>query len=274
MSDLGQAASKIGEKIVDILDVFDLSFFISGAVGIGAAMMTFPDESKELLGLSSSEGETSGAVIFGLVLGTYVVGLITFAMGRPLRDWLFERVRTGEPTKPKTGNARPGHVVFHDAALLHCNKDPELAGHFGRYFAYDIAEPDETVRRRAYDAAYTRMWAHLRSYERLQESFNLVKRYWTLAATYDGLAMALVLWWVPTIRFVVDQTDPGPIVLAIGFALLLPVLAGFCVHRARIYKRYQIEEIVATTAHWFALVGRAELPSGGAASDEASGQAS
>lgn len=255
MSDLGQAASKIGEKIVDILDVFDLSFFISGAVGIGAMLLTFPDEAETLLGIGHDEG-ASGAVIFGLVLGTYVVGLIAFALGRPLRDWVFKRI---ERDDAKDDSKQPSHLVFHEALEHQCAQDERLTGYVGHYFAYDLGDSDKEKRKAAYGPAYTRMWAHLRSYPDLAESFTLVKRYWTLAATYDGVSIAVLLWLAPGVRIAVEATEPGLAILAIVSCLLLPVLTWYCAKRARIYKRYQIEEIVATIAHWFALVGRSTL---------------
>jgi hypothetical protein len=59
--------------------------------------------------------------------------------------------------------------------------------------------------------------------------------------------------------------DPG--VTSAGWALLWTTAIGValaaCWHRAREYKRYQIEELVATVAHWLALVGRRELEGSG-----------
>lgn len=246
MSDLGQAASKIGEKIVDILDVFDLSFFISGAVGIAAISMALPDSFGKLVGITPGSSP-SGTTLFGLVLGSYVVGLIAFAAGRLARDKVisaFAFVRR----KEVQDNAH----IFHAALVQQCGYDDDARdakAAIKRDFGYDI---DLGPAEQNYSAAYTRMWAHLRSYPELAESFTLAKRYWTLAATYDGVASALLLWIFAAHRQLWSSSG-----LAAGIAWAALALAAFaCWHRARQYKRYQIEEIVATTAHWIAVVGK------------------
>ena len=248
MSDLGQAASKIGEKIVDILDVFDLSFFISGAMGIGAALVAFPDALLPLLGAQPDPetglggGETPGAVLFGLVLGSYVVGLVCFSIGRPLRELL------GRAT-PRAFGLAPSYELFGRALTEHFRHQPdETKTAFRSSFGYDV----ETGGRDAYTQAYTRMWAHVRSYPQLSESFSLLKRYWILAASYDGIATAVLLWLVPVWRHRPGDGDLPSVVVT----LALLTASVFCMFRARLYKRYQIEELVATVVHWMIHVGR------------------
>ncbi|MCA9648723.1 MAG: hypothetical protein H6712_02750 [Myxococcales bacterium] len=246
MSELGQAASKIGEKIVDILDIFDLSFFISGAVGIGAAMVAFPDTFLPLIG-TGPDDETSGAVLFGLVLGSYVIGLVCFSIGRPLRDRL-QRIRE------RLGQTTSSYDVFARALEEHFRgaEDAQSKAAFKRLFGYDV----DAGSRAAYVQAYTRMWAHVRSFPELSESFTLLKRYWILAASYDGIATALLLWAFPVwLRLPAEGSPITPILLSAG----LVIASLFCMVRAQLYKRYQIEEIVATVAHWLVLVGRPRL---------------
>ena len=81
MSDLGDAAARVGDKITELLDVFDLSFFMSGALSISAILLMLPQSVPNPV-----RGDAvSGAAIFGLVLGSYVLGLLCFSLGRPLR---------------------------------------------------------------------------------------------------------------------------------------------------------------------------------------------
>lgn len=238
MSGLGDAASKIGEKIVEILDIFDLSFFISGAVVMAALLQLFGP-------LDVALDQLEGAGVFGLVLGSYVLGLVCFAVGRPLRTRLDRR-----------DQKRPDHVLFHEALLQQGLDAPGPGDALRRYFGHGAEASDPAVRM----ALYTRMWAHVRCYPALQQSFALLNRYWVLSACYDGLAIAGLVWLLPVWQKAMQQQWSAT---GIAWALVwtLAIAAGFraCWHRAREYKRYQIEELVATVAHWLCLVGRREL---------------
>jgi hypothetical protein len=238
MSGLGDAASKIGEKVVEILDIFDLSFFISGAVVMGALLQFFGP-------LTEALDKLEGAGVFGLVLGSYVLGLVCFAVGRPLRSG-FDRKRKGPPD----------HEIFHRALVQQGVVDGSAADEaLRRYFGHGVGVEEPGLRM----AMYTRMWAHVRSYSELQQSFSLLNRYWVLSASYDGLAIAALVWLLPVWKPVYLEPGTVAIVGAVLWTVAIVVALYFCWHRAREYKRYQIEEIVATVAHWLCLVGRREL---------------
>lgn len=242
MSGLGDAASKIGEKVVEILDIFDLSFFISGAVVMAALLQLFGP-------LDQALDQMEGAGVFGLVLGSYVLGLVCFAVGRPLRLRL-TRVR----------DPRPDHLLFHQALVqqgLHLPGGPGDA--LRCYFGHGAEETDPGVRM----ALYTRMWAHVRCYPELQQSFSLLNRYWVLSASYDGLAIAALVWLLPVWQAFVAAPGLASGGWAALWSTAILVALASCWHRAREYKRYQIEELVATVAHWLTLVGRRELQGAG-----------
>lgn len=238
MSGLGDAASKIGEKIVDILDVFDLSFFISGAVVMAALLQLFGPIDKAL-------DELEGAGIFGLVLGSYVLGLVCFAVGRPLRTRL-----------TRNSKRRLDHQLFHDALVRQglgetgVSRDCLL-----QYFGHGVEVEDPAVRM----AMYTRMWVHVRSYSELQQSFSLLNRYWVLSASYDGLAIAALVWLLPVWQRFASVPSLAEGIWAGLWTFAIVVALAACWHRAHEYKRYQIEELVATVAHWLSLVGRPVL---------------
>jgi hypothetical protein len=253
MSGLGDAASKIGEKIVEILDIFDLSFFISGAVVMAALLQLFGPLDKAL-------DQLQGAGVFALVLGSYVLGLVCFAVGRPLRTAVERKRRRSGP---------PDHEVFHLALVQQGLSAESKAGEaLRRYFGHGAEAADPGVRM----AMYTRMWAHVRCYPELSQSFSLLNRYWVLSASYDGLAIAGLVWLLPVWKgfYAAPGLKSGGWAALWTAAIVLVLLA--CWHRAREYKRYQIEELVATVAHWLSLVGRKAMegPSGGVVVEEAS----
>lgn len=265
MSDLGDAAARIGDKITELLDVFDLSFFMSGSLTTAAILLMLPPSVPNPL----RGDQVSGAAIFGLVLGSYVLGLLCFSLGRPLRGRiglpLYALVKRGlgsvwrRKTKEAEDQTRRNTVPFVEHELIlgalqaQGLREPELR----RYFAFP-APGMEQDHRGALMALYTRMWVHVRSYSSLSESFALLKRYWMLSAAYDGIAIAALLWLLPIWTVLDDNGVVSPWVLTVAV-----LLAAFsCWHRAQQYKNYQIEELVATVAHWLSLLGRKDLEVG------------
>jgi hypothetical protein len=97
---------------------------------------------------------------------------------------------------------------------------------------------------------YIRLWTEVRQVERLSPSFLLLKRYWVMAATYDGLAVALLLWsllltcWA--FGWVGSQRLPLGIVIPVVPITLL--LARGCLAEADRYSENQAEELVASIA--------------------------
>ena len=242
MSDVGDAAARIGDKLSELLDVFDLSFFMSGALSMGAILMMLPEGVPNPLFVTKQDEQLPGTAVFALVLGSYVLGLFCFAVGRPFRGRALGLYRWLRRQEERTDTS----LMRDSLAAQGLERSEELA----RYFGFDAERPGDP-----YTALYTRMWVHVRTYVRLRESFSLLKRYWMLSAAYDGIAVAALLWLVPVWI--------GPFGLALPYqgasSLGIVLVSLACWHRAQLYKRYQVEEVVATVAHWVGLVGRREL---------------
>ena len=62
-------------------DIFDLSFFVSGAVSVGALWLGYKLRGGQLLSTVPD-----GYLLTGILLGCYVLGLLCFALGRALRQ--------------------------------------------------------------------------------------------------------------------------------------------------------------------------------------------
>jgi hypothetical protein len=216
MSTLATAAGKFADKIVELLDVFDLSFFVSGAVAVGAGAMLF--------GLSPMDlGAVGVATGLLLVVLAYFAGLVCFAVGR----WF--RYKSLGPTFAGLSQRAQGLSAV-----------PELA---------DLYAHDE-LRAGSERELYDRLWVLVRTVPELAESFALVKRYWILTAAFDGLMVAILLWNVPIFAVLVDDQ-----VLQAACCVGTLVLSGFCLRQASEYRGYQAGELIATVRQWTALFG-------------------
>jgi hypothetical protein len=253
MSEVAKAVKPLFDKFIDFFDIFDLSFFVSGATFVAAiAWAGLTPALAQLIGLESIDKDgtwfSSDAVpsvaVAMLVLASYVSGMTCFALGRFVRKWVYrgkDRLMGARRKRPTTLfeelvrhgllERRSGDSGFR--VSRHGHRIPWLA----RYVEGEGVQDT---------ALYVRMWAEVRQRERLAPSFSLLRRYWVSAATLDGLFIAFVTWalllgldadavreWFPSLATLVG--------------------AGFCLREAQRYGVFQREELIATLLHAYDL---------------------
>jgi hypothetical protein len=97
---------------------------------------------------------------------------------------------------------------------------------------------------------YIRLWAEARTRLYPSPTMSLLNRYWVLAATYDGVSVALLTWLALTITWMFgigfdDKLSPW---IGIPLAVGLVLLAIACSREAGRFVRYQVEELIASIA--------------------------
>ncbi len=215
MGSLAEAAGKFAEKLADVLDVFDLSFFVAGSAALGAFLVWLSQN-----GVDVPEGLSADRALVA-VIAAYILGLATYALGRAVRRKGLERI----PMLQGHDNARRMSELYKEHEL-------QLVSDFARY----EGRPD---------ALYSRLWVLVRTDPSLRETYSLVRRYWILGAAYDGIGFAALLWLLP----VWQLEEPTPIFkLALSAGLLFSSLLAW--RQASMYHRYQVDELAATAAHW------------------------
>ena len=235
MREIGEALRILFGKLSEFLDVFDLSFLISGgtallafmylAWGLGVDVSTIPKE------------PTFFFVALAVILAAYVCGLICFALGRSVRRGL---QAAKAPWYGLTGKGGFAERRLDPVVMAHGLHREERLAH---YFDGEDASP----------YLYVRMWAELRHDPARVESMNLLNHYWKLAATYDGLAAAILLWIgiflttaVAPAGVVTHTVVPVPV--SLGLALVASLGFFACCSEARRYDQYQLEELAASIA--------------------------
>lgn len=233
MSSVADATGKFADRIVELLDIFDLSFFVSGAAGLGALIAAtrlfggpLPPAVTRIFDVDGPE--LGASMLFVGVVASYAVGLGCFAAGRVARARIHPE-NSATLMKRAIKHHRVGDVL-------------DLAPYL---------EPGDDQDARL-GSLYNRLWVHVRTIGELSATFALVKRYWVLAATFDGLGVALLLWLWPLLGgLVMGGGLSGPVVA--GLSVTLVVSALLCWRQAAEYRRYQVDELVATVVHWHAL---------------------
>jgi hypothetical protein len=230
MKELGEALKLLFSKIGDFFDILDLSFFVSGITCLAAILTWVEYAGGGVLGRLHG----TPATLLG-ILACYVTGCLCFALGRWLRQWLWPRMK-GESAGDRTVSK-----MLRSTLAAHGLSD---RAPFREYLARDetLGGPWRL---------YVRLWAEVRQTDRCLPSFTLIRRYWVLAATYDGLAVAMVAWGV-VIAVLTWSGGPGGRLLpgwGGGLAcLFLLLLATMCLREAARYVKFQVEELVATIA--------------------------
>lgn len=239
MTEIVAIFKELFSRIASFFDVFDLSFFISGGLGLLALRALLA-----VLGVEPPSPPSDLVAFVVVVLLAYVLGLLFFAAGRHMRRkryaWLPETPR--EPTL---------------SALLEAHGlagEPELQ-------RYAVERPKV----RPENTLYPLLWAELRQNEELQPSFKLINSYWVRAAIFDGLLPALICWIGVIVVALALHGRPAPGATEVlpplvgrvgGVAIAVPTLLALAVgclwsmREAQRSDQYQREELVATLRWW------------------------
>ena len=239
MSTVAHATGKFADRIVELLDIFDLSFFVSGAAALGAVLTTCEVYGVKVPGFSrlfSDTPELSVEIILVGIVASYALGLGCFALGRVVRPRLHDQ---------------PNAALMRGATAHHRLENVlDLGGYLEK-------STDARLQ-----SLYNRLWVHVRTLPELATTFTLVKRYWILAATFDGLGIALLGWIVPVLAPLLIASPGASLGVAPALAMTAALLgsAYFCWRQSAEYRKYQVDELVATAVHWKALSDAGVLP--------------
>lgn len=153
MSGITESFKPIIEKLTDFFHIFDLSYIISG-VGTSTSIYIWMYYHNYLPQIALS------ALQFALVavLVSYILGLVSFGIGRLIRKTLF--------------------------ILFKCkNQYEKVKENLG------ITIDNKTE----FDKQYWIKWSKLREDSSKSASYNHINRYWVMTATYDGLIFSFLI---------------------------------------------------------------------------------
>lgn len=243
MEQLASVLRGVVDRLLNVFQVLDLSFFLPGGVCI-LALMVLTDVYAPIAPLLTDAGAAVGVL---LVLQAYLCGLVCFGAGRSLRR-LFVGPWGRGGWKGQLGDEVRGKLEAHGL-----QEHPSYAPYFP-----EAGQPADPAR---FAQLYARMWADIRQDGDLAPSFELVQSYWVRAAVFDGMSVALFAWGL--VAFLGERHDVAVEGASVG-ALLVGVMNGpqawwgvlvaaalsiaICWWEARRLDRYQVEELVGTFA--------------------------
>lgn len=234
MNGFVELLKKIFGRVGEFFDVIDLSFFLSGAACFGAIAFWAHREMEPIF-----EKLGAGFTLIVVVVSCYLLGLLCLALGNWLRRYVSWAIPSfWSPVDRRLIQAVGDHGLWKEAPF----KDfPELEdGKLDSWKRYSMAM-----------CLYRRLWAELRESEHLKASFSFLERKWVMQATYDGLAMALLVWWFVVFRasWLVGVESRLAPEIGIPLDILLIILVLTCWREASRAFATQVGELVATVAY-------------------------
>lgn len=233
MDEAAKSLSALLGRLGAFFDIFDLSFFVSGAASLGAMGLLY-----RLLGGHFVDEVQGGYRVAAALLACYALGIVCFVLGRQLRR-LVHRMRYF------TSHAARFDTLLREGLSAHGLEAVKL----GTAHPVEIARYLDSGTPRGRGRLYTLVWTKLRQSPHLQPSLSLINRYWVMAATCDGMAAAALLWTGVLVawRFGLGIALPHS-GLALPGALAGLFAALLCLREAQRYTEVQLEELVATLA--------------------------
>lgn len=201
------------DRIGEFFHLFDLSFFVSGTATFSALVYWILQKDRGRDGLP--EWIPSWALVVAFVVACYICGLLSFAAGRLCtKIW-----------------RRGFQEQIESAIEQHRITAPEVKSY--------LSGTDRPWR------LYERLWVDIRESRKHASSFSVLNRYWVMAATYDGIAMSSLIWFLALVTAPPLPWNDRDLWLLLFFVL---ASAGVFFRQGHNYFKYQILEIVATLA--------------------------
>jgi hypothetical protein len=227
MEDMAEKSSVVDEaldgvrtlfgRLGEFFHIFDLSFLVAGATTFGALAVLYMR-----LGFTGTFPFSDWVAGFALIIACYVCGLISFSLGRLLNGMLFRRRVLGYLKKALAGQRLRGELIEQFAKA-------EM--------------PDFPPWR-----LYIRLWQQLAEKHPHSIAFTHLSRYWAMAATYDGVAVSLLVWAAALLPVQVLGARLLSPRMAVAVIAALVVASVLCLRQGGKYYEFQVEDLVAALA--------------------------
>jgi hypothetical protein len=210
-------------RLGEFFHILDLSFFIAGTASFGALFFLI-----QQLGIKITFPFAPWVAGFTLVITCYICGLLSFSLGRWINGGLFRRNVLKEFLESS--------IKMHQLYNLN---DPVIQSY--------LVDKDKGLWR-----LYIRFWQDLANKQSRSIIYYHLSRYWVMAATFDGLAISLILWTVAigistfhTIPTLLHLLSIPQGIIAIVVFLTLALLSF---RQGGKFLEFQVEDLIAALA--------------------------
>jgi hypothetical protein len=246
MTEAVQSLQALLGRLSSFFDIFDLSFIVSGGSSLAALLLVYKLHSPTAFP-DWMQGAYGGIL---LVLACYVLGMLSFVLGRLLRR-LLHFLLSGKPFAQRLARQIADALQQHElqpkaddhSPLARCIlalaplQDPKSRR----------GKPDPVAQSAAL-RLYALMWTQVRQQSTLAPSQVLLNRYWVMAALCDGMVVAAALW-LGVLLVSMHRLESMQLLFLGRLGLVLSGLAMLLFLReAERYAQVQVDDLVATLA--------------------------
>ena len=209
------------DTVTGALNIFDMSYLVSGATMLGVLVYAFPD----LKGFVFHKDQVTVSIIICIVIA-YVLGMISWIAGKQFRYWMMKHFGA----RDKDADFE---FMFSETATHFTFKDELIT---------KLIEENKKV-------AFSYMWMRLdkSQSEDCRNRFVYISRFWVLRAIYEGLILpvmflsvtvfvrcypvwndlgeAFIQWFDGWCGFPIHPVF-GKILVGLLFALIFSIIAG------------------------------------------------
>lgn len=266
MTEAVQSLQALLGRISSFFDIFDLSFVVSGATSLAALCLYYKLNAP--MGFPEWLASAYGGILF--VLGCYVLGMLSFILGRLVRRIVmrargpFLRRQAGlicHALREHKIEAKPGDKSAQAQCIQELLSSTAFDGpHKSGKQPSKKSGADGVEQQRLEQTAhrlYTLLWTQVRQQQDLSPSHVLLSRYWVMAALCDGMVVASLLWFgvLLSSKHHLSAMQLG-FMGNLGIALSLVAVVLF-VREAERYTAVQVDDLISTLA-WD--LGRPPVP--------------
>lgn len=214
---------KVADAIGDAFSVFDFSFFISGAVTLSFIAIDLHYYGYD--GVLKFNGWESVVIC---IVAIYICGLMSWSCGKLMR-WGILRLIWG-----KDGVKNDFNKIFEKTRRISTRQS-------GTVGSVEDSRDNN-------DVDYTKMWIEIEKKDNLAGKYTALNRMWVMVAIYEGLVCS---WFVGLLVYldgclIGDWITTKSIVYNLIPPLVLLCLICISLHRATVYSRDLIKEVVVT----------------------------
>lgn len=168
MEGVSETIKPILDKVIDFFHIFDLSYIISG-FATTTSIYIWMDHHDAIPTITL----TSKQLIVVGIMSCYVLGLLSFSVGRFFRRYIYNNI----------ARRRIWHKVF-------TNLNVE------ENFQFVNRLVNANMSKEQFDLECIKKWDALRSDDSKKVTYNHLNRYWVMTATTDGLTFSSIVSFI------------------------------------------------------------------------------
>lgn len=238
------------DTVTGALNIFDMSYLISGTAMLGLLIYAFP----EFKGFVFHKNQVILSVAVCIIIA-YVLGMINWIAGKQFRCWIMKRFenKSKDDYLNSTFEDTAKHFVFKNETITKLMADSKSVAYSYMWMRLDKSQSEDCRNRFVY---ISRFWVLRAIYEGLilPVMFLSVTVFLRCYPVWNDLGEAFILWIGGLCGFPIYPIF-GKILVGLLFALIISIIAGIfiklLIDEAKKCIDTQVREVIVAYYHFY-----------------------